>query len=156
MTRHWTCAAALDVVTAWRAGGHVEAEAARATRLARLSRGDGVVCYSARTSRGGRPLRAFTALGTVADDAPWRVGADGPWRRTVVFEVAAVVAARPLLPVLAVAGASVEGEERWASPFRRGLVELSAGDFAAIAGAMRDGLDPDAHVIGRAVRDGPP
>ena len=64
--------------------------------LARMRRGDGFVFYSPTERMGDRTkLRAFTALGVIADDEPYlaeeamNMGAKGtvrPWRRAVDFE----------------------------------------------------------------------
>jgi hypothetical protein len=152
--RYWISTVSLDHVLGAVAGGFTQADHGKDTRLRRLARGDGIAFYSPRTAlRTGRPLQQFTALGVVADDEPYRAGPHGHWRRRVDFESgdrAAAVPVRPLLPVLGF----VDDEERWGLPFRRGLFEVQAGDFAAIAGAMHDraaGLGPGGvHVIGGA------
>ncbi len=146
--RYWINTVSLDHVLLGVEGGFTQADHGRDTRLRRLSRGDGLAFYSPRTAiRTGRPLQQFTALGVVADDEPYRVELRDdlrPWRRRVDFEHVAPVPVRPLLPVLGF----VDDEEHWGLPFRRGLFEVPAGDFAAVAGAMRDAADPSAHVIG--------
>ncbi|WP_199844744.1 EVE domain-containing protein [Streptomyces sp. DSM 15324] len=109
--------------------------------LVRLRRGDGFVFYSPTEHRGGREkLRAFTALGTVADDEPRLAdevvdmgerGTLRPWRRTVDF-----------LPVHAVALHAVTHEllltrdRNWGYQLRFGLVPLAVADFEVLRGAM--------------------
>jgi hypothetical protein len=151
-TRYWVSTISLDHVLLGVAGGFTQADHGADTRLRRLHRGDGIAFYSPRTAlRTGRPLQQFTALGVVADDQPYRVdvGEDfRPWRRRVDFEPVVAVPVRPLLPMLAITGASVEDEERRGLPFRRGLFEVPAGDFGCIAGALRDAAQGPYDVIG--------
>ncbi len=149
--RHWINTISHDHVLLGVEGGFTQAGHGTDTRLRRLARGDGIAFYSPRESIGAaRPLQRFTALGVVADDEPYRVevGPDlHPWRRRVEFERVVAVPVRPLLPVLGF----VDDEEHWGLPFRRGLFEVPAGDFAAVAGAMRDAAwaaDESARVIG--------
>jgi hypothetical protein len=150
--RFWINTISRDHVRLGVAGGFTQADHGRDTRLRRLGRGDGIAFYSARTSlHDGRVLQRFTALGVVADDEPYRFETSPGvhhWRRRVDFEAdIAEVPVRPLLPLLGF----VDDEQRWGLPFRRGLFEVPAGDFAAVAGAMRDAArltDGSARVIG--------
>lgn len=147
-TRYWVSSTSLDHVLLGVEGGFTQADHGRDTRLRRLRHGDGIAFYSPRRTTGaGKPLQRFTALGVVADDEPYRVEvSEGfrPWRRRVEFEPVVAVPVRPLLPMLGF----VDDEERWGLPFRRGLFEVAAGDFACIAGALRDAVDGPVDVIG--------
>lgn len=147
-TRFWVNTVSLEQVLLGVEGGYTQADHGADTRLRRLGRGDGIAFYSPRLAiRTGKPLQRFTALGVVADDEPYRVEVrEGfrHWRRRVEFEPVAAVPVRPLLPMLGF----VDDEERWGLPFRRGLFEVPAGDFACIAGAMRDAVDGPVEVIG--------
>jgi hypothetical protein len=142
-TRYWVNTISLDHVLVGVEGGFTQADHGRDTRLRRLSRGDGIAFYSPRLALAtGKPLQQFTALGVIADDEPYRVelGPDlVPWRRRVDFERVRAVPIRPLLPMLGF----VSDEQKWGLPFRRGLFEVTAGDFGAIAGAMRDAATMD-------------
>ena len=142
-TRHWVGSISLDHVLLGVAGGFTQADHGRDTRLRRLTRGDGIVFYSPRAQlAAGKPLQQLTALGVVADDEPYRVqAAPGvhPWRRRVDFEQVRAVPIRPLLPMLGF----VTDEQRWGLPFRRGLFEVTAGDFGVLAGALRDAATMD-------------
>ena len=74
----------------------------RKAGLSRLRAGDGLVCYSPRvTMDGTRPLRAFTAIGRIADEEAWQAdeGDFTPWRRRVEWDTGA--AEVPLLQVQA-------------------------------------------------------
>ncbi|MDN5895093.1 MAG: hypothetical protein L0H93_13860 [Nocardioides sp.] len=58
-----------------------------------------------------------------------------PWRLAVDFRDAAPVDVRPLVPRLDF----ITDPDCWGFPFRRGLFEISADDFAVVATAMGDG-----------------
>ena len=136
--RFWINTISLDHVELGVAGGFTQADHGRDTRLRRLRRGDAIAFYSPRTTVGARaPLQRFTALGEVVDDEPYRVETRPDvhhWRRRLDFEQVAAVPIRPLLPLLGF----VTDEQRWGLPFRRGLFEVTAGDFGVVAGALRD------------------
>lgn len=104
--------------------------------------GDGLVYYSPKdTYPEGAPLRAFTAIGLIADGDPWQAapmmmrGADEvrPWRRRVEYlEGVTEVPIQPLLPVLEL----TRDTPNWGWLMRRGLLELTAADFGVIATEM--------------------
>jgi hypothetical protein len=109
--------------------------------VARLREGDGFVIYSPTDRFGDKtPLRAFTALGIVADAEPYlaepmSMGARGtirPWRRRIDF-----------LPVHPAPLREVELEltrqPNWGYQLRRGLVPLSVEDFETLRAAMSVG-----------------
>jgi hypothetical protein len=141
--RHWVSTVTLDRVLLGVEGGFTEADDGRDTRLRRLTRGDGIAFYSARAEAGStKPLQQLTALGVVADDDPFRAtgAGDAPaWRRRVDYELVRAVPVRPLLPMLGF----IPDEQRWGMPFRRGLFEVTAGDFGVLAGALRDASTMD-------------
>lgn len=65
----WVNTISRDHVQAGVAGGFTQAGHGKAAGLKRLNAGDRLVFYSPKTSlHGGEPLRAFTAIGRVADD----------------------------------------------------------------------------------------
>jgi len=133
--RHWVSTISHDHVRAGVEGGFTQADHGADTRLRRLARGDSMVFYSPRESLEARkPYQHLTALGTVVDDEPWRSEETGHWRRRLEFESVRPVPIRPLLPMLGF----VTDEQRWGLPFRRGLFEVTAGDFGVLAGALRD------------------
>lgn len=118
------------------AGGFTQADHGRNTRMCQLRRGDWLVFYSPRTEfRGGEPLQAFTAMGQIADDAPYQVEMTPtfhPWRRAVVFTASREVPIQPLIPDLTF----IEDKQHWGFPFRRGLFRIEHLDFARLAVAM--------------------
>ena len=120
------------------AGGFTQAGHGSDRGLKRLARGDRIVFYSPKERLdGGASVQAFTAIGTISDDEPFRVTVTDdfrPWRRAVVFEDG--VRDAPIRPLLD--GLSFIAEpKRWGFPFRRGLFEVPEPDFLVIAAAMR-------------------
>ena len=102
----------------------------------KMTPGDGFVYYSPKTSYpDGDPLRHFTAIGRIAPGEAYQAD-DGdfhPWRRAVAYDTTAHEAEiAPLLDVLEL----TRGNRNWGFIMRRGHLELSAHDFAAIAEAM--------------------
>jgi EVE domain len=107
----------------------------KSTGLQRMGPGDGFVYYSPRDAYPkGAPLKAFTAVGRVADDEVWQAdeGDFKPWRRRIDYErAAAEVPIAELNDRL-----ELTAKPNWGYALRRGLVELSAADFALIHAAM--------------------
>jgi EVE domain len=137
MTKYWVNTVSRDHVRAGVEGGFTQANHGRATGLRRLARGDLVAFYSPRTQYpDGEPLRRFTAVGRVVDDAPYQAEMSPtfhPWRRRVRFLACEEAPIQELLGELAF----TQGRERWGFAFRRGLFEISADDFHRIARAMK-------------------
>jgi len=135
----WVNTVSLDHVRMGRDGGFVQADHGADTRLRRLQRGDWLVFYSPREQmRAGAPVQAFTALGQVADDEPFRVRMSPdfePWRRRLDYLACRPVSVRDLLPRLEF----VLDKVRWGYPFRRGLFRIGEADFTRIATAMGAG-----------------
>ena len=124
--------------------------------LAAMCESDGLVYYSPRESLGGRPLKEFTAIGRIADDALFQVagteegaprssGRDGdfrPWRRRVDYQGdAEPTSIRPLLGALDFS----RGTPNWGYQLRRGVIELTKHDFELIRAQMRPS-DPAARI----------
>lgn len=122
-------------------GGFIQLNHGKRYGVARLRRGDGFTIYSP-TERylEKRPLRAFTALGVVADDAPYQAepmsmgdrGTVQPWRRRIEF-----------FPVHRASIREVDLEltrsPNWGYQLRRGLVPLTPDDFEALRAVMTAG-----------------
>ena len=89
--------------------------------------------------RTGAPIRAFTAIGTIADRPVWQAdpqdgGCFQPWRRAVNYRTdAREVRIDDLRGEL-----DLTSTPNWGMVLRRGLVELTAHDFARVARAMVD------------------
>lgn len=108
--------------------------------IQRMSPGDGLVYYSAKTAYpDGDPLREFTAIGRVAEGDPWQADESAmmagfhPWRRRVEYDESAhPTPIAPLLEVLEL----TRGVRNWGMIMRRGQVEVTARDFGVIATEM--------------------
>lgn len=103
--------------------------------LSRLSYGDWFTYYSPRVSYpDGAPLKAFTAIGTVADHEVFQ-GEDGdfrPFRRRVEY----VSGAREV-PIAEFEGAlDLTGRPNWGYQLRRGLIPLTDHDLGLLRHAM--------------------
>jgi len=118
-------------------GGFTQAGHGKASGLKRLSAGDSLVFYSPKTSlHDGTPLRAFTAIGRVADDELYQVEmAPGfvPWRRNVEFAACVETPIAPLIDELTF----IKDKRRWGYVFRFGLFEIPCSDFERIKAAMK-------------------
>jgi EVE domain-containing protein len=119
-------------------GGFIQLNHGKRYGVARLRKGDGFVIYSPTERYGEKtPLRAFTALGVVADDAPYQaepmsMGARGtiePWRRRIEFLPVRRAALRDL-------DLKLTRQANWGYQLRRGLVPLDPDDFAVLREAM--------------------
>ena len=134
--RYWVNTVSRDHVQAGVEGGFTQADHGKNSRLKRLSRGDLLVFYSPKTKfKDGETLQAFTALGEITDDEPYRVEMTPdfhPWRREIRFLEAEETSVRPLIERLAF----ITNEEKWGFPFSRGLFEVEEEDFKRIAEAM--------------------
>jgi EVE domain len=133
----WVATISRDHVRLGVAGGFTQAGHGRASGLKRLRAGDWLAFYSPKTSlEGGEPLRAFTALGRVADDDLYQVEMRpgfAPWRRNVDFVACAEAPIAPLIEQLSF----ITNKGRWGYVFRFGLFEIPCGDLAIIKDAMR-------------------
>ena len=102
----------------------------RKAGLTRMEPGDLLVYYSPREAMDGDRLRAFTAIGRVADGDPWQAEECEfrPWRRRVVYDTS--VRAVPLADVRD--RLDLCRGPRWGYRLRRGLVELSDHDATVL------------------------
>ncbi len=121
--------------------GMIQLNHGKRHNLARLGRGDGFVIYSPTERLGEKtPLRAFTALGVIADDEPYLAdtvmdmgarGAVRPWRRQVDFLEVSPVALHTVSADLA-----LTRNPSWGYGLRRGLVPLDIDDFELLRTVM--------------------
>jgi len=144
MSGCWIAVASAEHVRRGREGGFMQVCHGKAAPLRRIRRGDRIVYYSPTATFGGKDrLQAFTALGSVTDDAPY--GADmgdgfRPYRRMVAWEDVGEAPIHPRLDALAFTA----GRPNWGYQLRFGLFAISEGDAGVIAAAMRA-----AAVVGR-------
>lgn len=114
-------------------GRFTQANHGKPHMLRRMARGDWLVFYSPRTDYPkGPPLQAFTALGQIADDEPYRAEEDGPWRRNVDFLDCRETPIRPLLDQLNF----IEDPSRWGYRFRFGVFTIDDHDLDLLRSAM--------------------
>lgn len=134
--RYWVNTVSRSHVQDGVGGGFTQADHGRETRLRRPARGDGIVFYSPRTDmRAGEAVQSFTAIGEIADDAPYQVEMTPefhPWRRRVKFLPAAEAKIQPLIENLDF----IRNKKSWGVVFRRGFFEIREKDFFAIRDAM--------------------
>ncbi len=133
---NWVVTASADHAAIGRRDGIVRAGHGNPGPLLWMQPGDGVLIYSPRaTYPDGALLQAFTAIGTIAEGAPW-IGEMGggikPWRRAVTWAEAAAAPIRPLLVDLKL----TRGLASWGMAFRYGLRRISEADLKRIAHAM--------------------
>ena len=106
----------------------------RAAPLRRLQPGDYLVYYSPAIELGGEPLRAFTALGRVADSDVFRFDMGGgfvPYRRRIDYLNVREVPLAELKNRLELCA-----NPNWGIELRRGYLQLSEHDYRLIASAM--------------------
>jgi EVE domain-containing protein len=130
---HWLGVVCRDHVRRGTERGIAQLGHGRRDGLARLAAGDWLVYYSPRTSlRDGDPLRAFTAVGVVADNEIWQAdeGDFRPWRRRVDYRPDAIET-----PIRSL-GLDLTAHPGWGAQLRRGLLPLTEDDFGRIRTAM--------------------
>jgi hypothetical protein len=136
MARYWINTVSRDHVRAGVEGGFTQANNGRPTSLRQLAPGDLVVFYSPRTGYpDGEPLKCFTAVGRVVDDAPYQAEMTPtfhPWRRRVQFLEWEEAPIQDLIGELTF----IKDRKRWGFAFRWGLFQIGEEDFQRIARAM--------------------
>jgi EVE domain len=136
MNRNWIAVASGHHARRGRDGGFMQVCHGKGGPLRRLRAGDGIVYYSPTVSFGAADrLQAFTSIGFVKDERIYQVDMGGgfrPFRRDVRYVDANEAAILPLLGELEL----TRDKRNWGYPFRLGLVEITARDFATIATAM--------------------
>ncbi|MFF1816973.1 EVE domain-containing protein [Kribbella sp. NPDC058245] len=134
--RAWLGVVSADHTRRAVAGGFIQLNHGKRPGVARLRRGDGFVIYSPTDLYGDKtPLRAFTALGIVADTEPYQaapmdMGSHGtvqPWRRHITFAEVVPVALTEVKDAL-----HLTTQANWGYQLRRGLVPLTPQDFTTL------------------------
>ncbi|KUI26362.1 EVE domain-containing protein [Mycobacterium sp. IS-1742] len=136
---NWIITVSRDHVERAVRGRFLQANHGRPHALRRMSLGDWVIFYSPRvTHPDGAPLQAFTALGRVVDEEPYRASTEGEvWRRNVDFLDCVETPIRPLIDALDF----VENKQRWGYKFRFGVFRIDDHDFETIRTAMTHSSD---------------
>ena len=135
--RYWLGVVSRSHVERGVAGGFAQLCHGKRAPLARMSVGDWLVYYSPRTEMGGgAPLQAFTAIGRITGETVYAHAMSDdfvPHRRDVAYLACRPAPIHPLVDRLSF----VRDPKRWGLPLRRGVLPLTAGDFALIARAMQ-------------------
>jgi hypothetical protein len=117
-------------------GRFTQANHGKPNMLRKMARGDWIIFYSPKTAHpDGEPMRAFTAIGQVADDEPYQVEMTPdlqPWRRNVDFLACTETPIRPLIEQLDF----IEDKIRWGYKFRFGVFRIGDHDLEVIRSAM--------------------
>jgi len=136
MTKYWIIVASKNHVMRGVSLGIAQASHGKRSGLSRMHAGDGIVYYSAKTRyEGGEPLKAFTALGFIADEEIYQVEESPdfkPFRRKVNYAATRDVAAPPLINDLSF----IRNKKAWGYVMRFGLIEIPEKDFRLIAQKM--------------------
>lgn len=134
MPGYWIGVASREHVLKGVAGGFAILNHGKRPPLERLMPGDWLIYYSPKTAMEGQPLQAFTAIGRIADHAPYQAemapGMTG-WRRDVDWQEANEA------PIAALTERLAFAQGNWGMLARRGLFPITKDDFAVIHDAMR-------------------
>jgi len=130
--KYWIVVVSKDHIARGVAGGFIQANHGKDGPLKRMTADDGVVIYSPKqTYSGDEPLRAFTAIGQVADDKIYqhKMTEDfTPYRRNINYFDCTETPIVPLVPNLDF----IKNKSSWGYPFRFGFFEIPAADFELI------------------------
>lgn len=134
--KYWIVVVSKDHAERGIAGGFMQSNHGKGTGVKRLRTGDWVVFYSPKTAyRSGEQLRAFTAIGQVADEEFYQVELSPefvPWRRNISFYDCNEVPIKPLIGGLSF----IQDKIHWGYCFRFGLFEVPEADFMRIKDVM--------------------
>ena len=137
MTRYWIVVASENHVMRGVSGGFAQAGHGKRSVIARMHKGDMILCYSPKVEyEGNQPLHAFTAMGEVADDDIVQVEESPDWkpfRRKVNYRWSGELRIEPLIAKLSF----IRNKAKWGAVFRFGLVEIPESDFELIKGSIR-------------------
>ena len=135
MSRYWLGVISRDHVRRAVEGGFCQANHGKEAPMKLLSKGDGILYYSPREAMGnGAPVKAFTAIGRIADDAPYQVVLSDsfkPFRRRADYFDAKDAPIAPLLERLSFS----RGGKNWGLILRRGFFGIEQADYEAVAEA---------------------
>jgi predicted RNA-binding protein len=138
MPKYYIICASRDHIQIGIAGGFMQANHGKKTKLKRLKKGDWIFCYSSKNSFTDKlsTCQKFTAAGVVRDEDLYQgVMAEGfePWRRNVDFiENITEVDIKTLLFDLHF----VKDVKRWGFPLMYGFLEIDESDDELIKSKM--------------------
>ena len=134
MSKYWLAVVSAQHVDYGVSLGIAQTNRGKPQGISKMSPGDGLVYYSPKTSYpDGEPLKAFTAVGRIADGEPWQAdeGDFKPWRRKVNYDDGARVPLAELDHAL-----ELTQQPNWGYQLRRGVVPITEHDFELIRRAM--------------------
>lgn len=141
-TKYWIIVASKDHVQHGVEQGVAQACHGKASPLKRMKKGDYVLYYSSKVVFDHtEKCQEFTAIGQVKDDEVYafQMSEDfTPFRRNIDFFPCTAVSILPLIADLDF----IQNKQHWGYPFRYGLLEISAADYAKISSKM---LSPSAN-----------
>jgi hypothetical protein len=139
-TRYWLGVVCGEHVERGVSGGFAQLCHGKEAPLRQMNPGDWLIYYSPSTKmRGGKPLKAFTALGQVVDERVFPFDLGGgfvPFRRRIRYLAVRSVPVAELHYVL-----HLTGRPSWGMALRRGHLALDQHDFDIIANAMQAPAD---------------
>lgn len=132
--RHWISTVSREHVMIGVTGGFAMMNHGKLAPLQRLHPGDGLIFYSPKTAYpDGAPLKAFTAIGTVADRDPYPAqmpSGMAVFRRDIDWMQATET------PIASLGNRLEFTRGNWGMLARRGLFEISGADFQTIRALM--------------------
>ncbi len=135
-SRYWISVVSASHVKRGVQGGFAQLCHGKSAPLRRMRPNDWLIYYSPRTDMDtGEALRAFTAIGQVADDRVYEYRMSEsfvPFRRNIRYIPSREVKIAAILDKLGF----TRGNRNWGYAFRFGHFEISREDFLTIAGAM--------------------
>lgn len=136
MTKYWIAVASKNHVMYGAAHGIVMANHGKRSGIAWMHKGDGFIYYSPKvTFEGKEPLRAFTAIGEIADDTIEQVEMTPdfkPFQRRGLYRKTGEVPIEPLIGDLTF----IRNKQSWGYVFRFGLIGIPEQDFRRIGHAF--------------------
>lgn len=136
MASYFIVVASRDHAKTAEEGGFIQVGHGKKRPLKRLSKGDGVVCYSPKMFFGeNKKCQRFTILGFVSDHEVYQVEMSKdfmPYRVDVDFENCKETEIRPLLEDLSF----IKNVKSWGAQFRYGFFEIPERDFQLIRDNM--------------------
>ena len=132
--KYWLGVVSKEHVTRGVNGGFAQVCHGKKRPLAKMKKDDWLVYYSPGFRMGKSDLKAFTAIGKIADEDvfQFKMSPDFvPYRRRVDYLHTQDASLEELKPILELC----EGSS-WGYRLRRGLIEISKGDFDKIKKGM--------------------
>jgi predicted RNA-binding protein len=136
--QYWIIVVSKDHIARGVAGGFIQANYGKEGPLKRMAVNDWIIVYSPKESyAGNEPLKAFTAIGQVADDKIYqhKMTSDFiPYRRNIKYYTCKETPIAPLIDKLDF----IKNKTSWGYQFRFGFFGIPEDDFKLICSKMID------------------